>query len=174
MEITYSFLGSDKKICRTALVQLRLVKDIVDRKIEVDHRLLKRCVKVKSSLNKFSRVITKINSLDKLKCKPWWYKPLSGDKYKGLSSVRLEKRFNSIEGEGDRLVFEESSNNKFIIIEVLFHYLRDLDTDNLTSTDKQLYQLYSNALTAYNTDKFITELYDLSLEKGGSKIWFFD
>jgi len=92
MEISYSFLGLDKKVCRAALVQLKLVNDIVDRKIKVHNRLLKRCIKIKSSLNKFPKVIAKIKSLDELKCKPWWYESLNKTNYIGLSSVRLKWR----------------------------------------------------------------------------------
>ena len=166
MDVTYSFLNSDDKPSLIPLTQLRVVKDIVDKKIKASNKLIKRCIKIKSNLNKFPREVIKVKSLMELKNEPWKYEKLTHKNYVGLSSVRLTNN--------DRLIFKESSDNKFIIIEELFHYLSDLDINNLKGTDLELHQLVSKVSKASNINEVITELARISKEKGESKIWFFD
>jgi hypothetical protein len=166
MDVTYSFFDSDNKINRSALVQLRLIKDIADKKIKTSPKLRRRCIKIKSNLNKFPREVIRVKSLLELKSDPWMYEKLAGRNYDGFSSVRLNLT--------DRLIFKEVSNNKFLIDEELFHYIKDLKINELKGTDLELYRLLSKALKAYNIDQIITELYDLSIKIGESKIWIFD
>jgi len=172
MRVTYSFLESDGTICKIALIQLKLIKDITNKLIEVTDDLLDRCFVVKSNLIKFPEDTIKVESLYKLRFEPWLYEPLKGTNYKGISSVRLSKETDLT--IGDRLVFEECpkfSSYEFVIMENLFHYLRDINRTDLKGTDLELYDLFITAYKAPNANKIVEELYDLSLEKGESKIW---
>ena len=172
MKVTYSFLDLENKPNVTPLTQLKLIKDITDKKIEVSEELLNRCDEVKSNLIKFPEVVSNIDSLNEIRFEPWWYEqPLKGANYKGLASVRLSEGKDSI--EGDRLIFKEYPkfySYEFAIIENLFHYLDDIDKDELKGTDLELYNKYQIALNAPNAGKVADKLADLSLKKNEFKL----
>ena len=148
-----------------ALIGLRLIKDILSKKLVVSDKVYKRCLKIRKKLIKLSEVLSsdEITSLSQLKDPPWCYEKLDpAGPYKGKCSIRLTKK--------DRLIFRDNES-EIIIFGELFHYL-SFENNLKDEDDLELFKLLKFYSDSKNSKQIIKELIYLS-ENNSNRIWFF-
>jgi hypothetical protein len=177
MNIICSFKKTikDKEfISTTALSELILLNDITNKSLVVSDKLFKRCKEIKNNLINLPKVLNEISNFKSIIDDPWRYHKLSNadSKYYGFHAVNLTSK--------DRLIFEGLVidwviDSDFIVIEELFHYLKDLAEEEVNAfkdDDKELYEHLDNYFDSDNIADRIQKLYNSS-ENDGTKIWIF-
>ena len=158
----------ESEIHQTALIELQLINDIINKKIKVSDNLLKRCKKIKSKLIKFPNILNKIDSFKDIIDYPWRYEKLNKpkSKYRGKSSIRLT--------DFDRLIFDEREEGSLIIVEELFHYTKDWTDEyieNLGGDNLKLYKLLVNRSKKITKDEIKNLI--IKSKRYPNKIWIF-
>jgi hypothetical protein len=101
VQLQYSFINIDHSVSKKALIQLKLINDILSKSQKVSDEVYKRCLEIRNNLIKLPKELSsdKITSLSQLRYSPWYYEELdSSGFYKGKCSIRLTKK--------DRLIFK--------------------------------------------------------------------
>ena len=174
MKLKFSFIKynpnkAESKVHQLALIELQLIKDITEGKLDdVSDKLLERCKEIRSKLIDFPDILNKINDFKDIIYDPWKYEKLvkPRSKYNGKSSIKLT--------EFDRLIFDEREEDSFIVVEELFHYIMDWTEEyieNLEGDDLRLFNLlgiYFEKFTESDIEKLLIEA-----KYNSDKIWFF-
>jgi hypothetical protein len=177
MNVNYIFKKTIKGkefISKIALLELMLLNDITNKSLIVSDKLFKRCNKIKDNLIELPKVLNNIYSFKFIVGYPWRYHKLDNisSKYHGLYGVNLTEKDRLI---FDGLVIDWVIEGDFIVIEELFHYLKDLTDEKINAfieDDEELYKLLDDYSDINDITDRIQKVYDSPINDG-TKIWIF-